>query len=300
MPIQQQGLVKQKSLSEREIEEIMQLAYICNMHENIHIRIIVRLLYMRSGDNYNDFLYYEDQQLVGYIALDGEDDEGELTGMVHPAYRRRGIFRQMLHALYEEGRQRGIERLIFVCEHSSISGQAFIQSLADKVTLLLAEHEMVLTDYRPRAIVGEHVEMRQMAREDVDAAVSIAAEGSKDKEDKEDKEAIRSFFIQCISSPGERFYLGILYGQPVGVLRLVEMGDGRLGIYTFNMHPTYRGRGYGRQMLQDAIQIAQTEQAQEVMLEVDVENANALGLYRSVGFTVKTTYEYYQMDVRTQ
>ena len=222
MPIQQQGLVKRKSLSERDIEEVMQLTHICNMHENIHIRIIVRLLYMRSGDSYNDFLYYEDQQLVGYIALDGEGDEGdegELMGMVHPAYRRRGIFRQMLNALYEEGHQRGIERLIFVCEHSSVSGQALIQSLADKVTLLLAEHEMVLTDYRPRAIVGEHVEMRQMDRENVDAAVSIAAEGSKDKE------AIRSFFIECISSPGERFYLGTLHGQPIGVLRLVEMGE---------------------------------------------------------------------------
>lgn len=290
MPVEQrQGLITWKSLSEREIAEIMQLVHICNAHENIHLRIILRSLYMRSGESYNDFLYYKDNQLIGYIGLDGDGDEGELMGMVHPAYRRHGIFRVMLNALYEECRQRGIQRLIFVCEYSSPSGQAFIQSLADKVTLLLAEHEMLLTDYSPRAIVGERVEMRLMDREDVDAAVSIAVAGG------EDAETTRAFFIQCIKSPGERLYLGILHTQPIGMLRLVEMGDRRIGIYTFNMHPIYRGRGYGRQMLQDAIQIAQAEQAQGIMLEVDVENTNALGLYRSVGFTVKTTYEYYQM-----
>ena len=291
---QWQGLVKRQRLGEREITEILQLLRICNAYENIHIRIIVRSLALRSDDIYHDFLYYEQGQLVGYIMLDGEGDDGELTGMVHPEYRRRGLFRTMLNALYEECRWRGVERLILVCERSSPSGQAFMRTLADKVTPVLAEHEMVLTDYRPRAIVGEHVALHLMTWEDVAAVVAVMAASD------EEAERMRSFFVTSLRTPGERFYLGTLHGQPVGVLRLVEMGDGRTGIYTFNVRPTLRGRGYGRQMLQAAIHIAREERAREIMLEVDIENTNALGLYRSVGFTVKTTYEYYQLNLQIQ
>jgi ribosomal protein S18 acetylase RimI-like enzyme len=31
------------------------------------------------------------------------------------------------------------------------------------------------------------------------------------------------------------------------------------------------------------------------MLEVDVDNLNALGLYLSIGFEIKTTYDYYKV-----
>ena len=82
----------------------------------------------------------------------------------------------------------------------------------------------------------------------------------------------------------------------MGCLRLDEMED-EVGIYGFVVRPEQRGRGYGRQILEEAIRIIRAEGGKEITLEVETDNVNAIGLYRSCGFLVKTTYDYYSLDI---
>jgi len=91
----------------------------------------------------------------------------------------------------------------------------------------------------------------------------------------------------------------VLDEEPIGCLRLDEM-DGEVGIYGFVVRPGYRGRGYGRQMLEAVIRKIQAESQKGIMLEVDTENTIAIGLYRSCGFQVKTTYDSYDLDVQNR
>jgi ribosomal protein S18 acetylase RimI-like enzyme len=282
-----QGLVRTTQLTEATLAEIRQLAAICNEYEHIQMFLPTRWLLRETVGH---FFYYEGGILVGYIAFDSASKE--LVGMVHPAYRRRGIFRKLLHALYHECKRRSIDFVVFICERASSSGQAFIQAMSEALTLVLSEHQMVLKTYRPRKIVGERIRLRLVAeQEDVEAAVSVAPE---------DAEEVRRHVTHALQSTGERAYLGILdNNQPIGMLRLIDM-DNHIGIYTLIVHPDYRGRGYGRQMLQEAIRIAQAEGAREIMLEVNIYNENALGLYLSVGFEFRTTYEYYYLPISVE
>ena len=73
-----------------------------------------------------------------------------------------------------------------------------------------------------------------------------------------------------------------------------------VGIYGFVVRSAYRGRGYGRQMLEETIRTIQARSQKQIMLEVDSQNTNALGLYRSCGFKETTTYGYYNLDIGRQ
>src|SRR6266581_9802995 len=119
-----QGLVKKQTLTEAEATAIQQLTTICNNYEQLHMRLDV--LRKPPGNETNDFLYYEDGKLLGYLTIASwGTKEREMTGMVHPDYRRRGIFSALLTAAKEECRQRDVQKLILVCDHTSQSGLAF-------------------------------------------------------------------------------------------------------------------------------------------------------------------------------
>src|SRR5437660_12064453 len=113
--ITEQGLVKKQILTEAEATAIEQLITTCNNYEGLHMRIDVGALRQRAGNEANDFLYYEDDYLVGYLYVEGWGSrDREIAGMVHPDYRRRGIFSSLLAAAKEECYQRDVRKLIIV------------------------------------------------------------------------------------------------------------------------------------------------------------------------------------------
>ena len=54
-----------------------------------------------------------------------------------------------------------------------------------------------------------------------------------------------------------------------------------------------RGKGYGRAILQQTIEIARPDGYPRIYLEVDDDNTVARRLYESSGFQTTTTYGYY-------
>lgn len=283
-----QGLVKKQSLTEAEVTAIEQLIHTCNSFERLRMRIDVGALRQRAGDETHDFLFYEDSTLVGYLDVEswGSRDR-ELTGMVHPDYRRRGIFSSLLAAAQMECRQKDVQKLILVCEHVSQSGLAFVHTI--KAQLEYSEHEMVLGIFRERHTVHEGLDIRQANRNDLNAIVSILAT------DSGNVESISKWVTKCFEDPSSRFYLATLEGKPLGCLRLDFMRD-QVGIYAFEVRLGYRGRGYGRQMLEEAIRAIRSETQKHIMLDVETDNTNAMGLYLSCGFEIKTTYDYYHLN----
>lgn len=271
-----------------EVAEIERLIAVCDAYEGLHMRLGLDELRKRSGDEARDLLYYEDGALVGYLGVDGWGKEREMTGMVHPGYRRRGIFSQLFAAAKAAYQRLGVHKLILVCEQSSVSGQAFVKTTGAQRAY--AEHEMVLGTFKERRVFHEGLQMRQANSSDLDAIASILAA------DSGNVEAEKQWIGKLLEDPNRRFYLATLHGKPVGCLRLDDMGD-QVGIYAFEIRVGYRGLGYGRQMLEEAIRSTRAETQKRIMLDVETNNTNAIGLYRSCGFEVKTTYDYYALDI---
>src|SRR5579885_2714596 len=292
-----QGLVAKQKLSEAELADIRQLTDSCDRYEGLHMRILWDMLQARPGIEVNDFLYYEGETLAGYLAMDSWGiDERELTGMVHPEYRRKGIGHALLNAAREECFSRGIKQVILVCERTSPSGQAFARSVGGRLDF--SEHEMVLENFQERNLFDERLYFRLAEPSDLEALAAIQAGSFGDT--LEEARHAQSRYLQepnCyiyIATFGEE---SVGCEEPVGTLRLYEAED-RIGIYGFGVLPDYRGRGYGRQMLEEAIRSIRARSQKMITLDVETDNVNAIGLYCSCGFEIKTTYDYYAIDAQ--
>ncbi|GCE19477.1 GNAT family N-acetyltransferase [Dictyobacter kobayashii] len=292
-----QGLVKKHTLSAVEIQSLRQLADECERYEHLHMRIEWRQLQQRAGFVVKDFLYYEDGALVGYLTLDDQgSQQNEVVGMVHPEYRRRGIFRQLLAAAASECQLRGMQQLILVCERNSRAGHAFLR--AQGATLSESEHEMLLTHIPQRTAFDERLTIHKADIHEAEALIKVQSESFGDPVD-----ATRRRVLHCLQNPTRPYYLAVFGDEevgchePVGSFRL-ETAQEVVGIYAFGVRPDYQGRGYGRQILEEAIFILHSQNAaRSIMLDVDVENSRALHLYRACGFEVRTTYDYYVLDL---
>ncbi len=295
MQSEKQGIFAKQALTEDEMTEIQQLAVICNTFESLHIRLPhAKMFKTRSENEILDFLYYEEGRLVGYLGIDEYGSkEKDFEGMVHPEHRRKGIASRLLQAAKEEARHSGIEQLILTCEPSSNSGTAFAKAIHAHPAF--SEHVMVLRTYKERPLFDERLTFRQaVSVDDLAMVASIMAT------DMGDIEQAKRYVADMTKQDNQRFYL-MTFGGPevgcdeaIGSLRVSKM-EQRTGIYGFVVRPEYRGKGYGRQLLQEAIRIIRDEGSQEIVLDVDVDNTNALGLYLSCGFEIKTTYDYYSL-----
>jgi ribosomal protein S18 acetylase RimI-like enzyme len=293
--MQRQGLVKKALLTDIELAEIKQLTDLCNTYENLCMRLSFSMLRERSGRVNNDFLYYEQNMLVGYLALDEWGmDEKEVVAMVHPDFRRRGICTMLLVEAREDCQQREIPRLLLVCEQSSLSGQGYVKAIGAQLDF--SEHEMVLKNFQERSAFDERLSLHEAGRGDIDAVAAVLSASFDDPEPLVTANLLKRF----AQEPRPHIYLAtfgegeLSCKEPVGTLRLDEF-DGVIGIYGFGVVPDYRGRGYGRQMLEEMIRMLRTTSSQPIMLDVETDNASAIGLYTSCGFRIKTTYDYYNV-----
>lgn len=287
-----QSLVIKSTLTSDELAEISRLIDICNQHDGLRMRIGIDMLRERRGDESNDFLYYVDGQLVGYLEADSYGrKEKELVGMVYPDFRRQGIFTALFTAAREELQRRGVQELILVCKHKSASGQAFIATTGAE--LAYSEHEMWLGTFNERGRRTPGLSMRRADAQDIDTIVSFLAT------DSGNVEGVKSWVTELMGKPDKFwFYLATLNGQPLGTVRLDFMEE-VTGIYAFEVRMGYRGLGYGREMLEQLIHIAREASPKPVMLDVQTDNTNAVGLYLSCGFEVKTTYDYYELPLES-
>jgi len=284
----EQGLIPCRQPSAAQIGEIEALAAACNAAEGLELKLNLDMVQTRAGDRPEDFLYYAQGRLVGFLGLYGLSDT-ETTGMVHPERRRQGIGSRLLDAGLAELRRRGAPSALLVCEQASRSGQAFVAARGGLYEF--SEHRLVRTDPRSPALEPGAVDIEIAGAGDLVAVAHVQAVAFGDTEE----DAWRRVERDQQGNP-RRYYLARLDGDPVGALGLSFEPEGAY-IAGVAVLPEFRGRGYARRLLaravRDALAAGQTRQA----LEVATDNANALGLYESCGFRPVTRYDYFRLDL---
>ena len=284
MSTSRQGLVAARGLAPEEVAEIRGLAEMCNALEGLDLTL--NLAPEPPPGETNQFLCYQDGVLAGYCSMyPGRNTE--MSGMVHPDYRRRGIGRELFAAARDEVIRRGA-RALLICETGSASGQAFVSALG--LPRDMAEHRMELRSFPVPPPSDERFRLRRAEPEDVDTLARVSAEAFGDPLDR-----TRERVTQLMAALNQRFYLGLFEQEPVGALR-VEDYDGRTFIYGFGVLPQHRGQGLGRRILTRTLEILRAEGRTAVGIEVETDNVPALALYHSCGFEIVRTYEYFKVE----
>jgi ribosomal protein S18 acetylase RimI-like enzyme len=279
----QDGLVAANQLDADQRREALALAETCNRLEGLTLKLNVSR--DAEGMPANKWLYYEQGALLGYAALDGGSPEAELCGMVAPAHRRKGIGRALLNAVTDACRRASVYRLLLIREDASTSGQAFVRAInaGHSFSELHMEMDAPSAAEQPR----KDVLVREATPQDYDALAEVlvsAFGGSYDH---------TRARIEAEAGEGDGRYLaGEVDGRLVGGLKLYEH-DGRAGVYAFGVSQEERGKGYGRAILQQTIEMARANGYPRIYLEVDDDNTVARRLYESSGFQTTTTYGYY-------
>ena len=85
-------------------------------------------------------------------------------------------------------------------------------------------------------------------------------------------------------------------GKAIGYLCSVRLADGGVRIMMFAVHPTYRGQGKGRELLDALITRARMQRIRYITLEVREENLPARKFYKGKGFVEVSTLRGYYSD----
>lgn len=291
------NLMEKQGLSEPELRDIRALADLCNAEDGITLKLNWDMLSARPAGVTNDFLMYEKDELIGFLGVyTFRSTEAEISGMVHPHYRRKGVFTRLADAASEECRRRGIPKLIFICQEHSASGKAFLQ--ARGAVYSFSEHwmEMRMPDGQtppvPETRQTEALELRLAAADDVEVLTELNRQGF----DMSYEDA-RVYAENTVADKKEKTYVAELGGKPIGKLA-VRVDEGVAFIFGFCVLTQYRGRGCGREILARTIERVYREGGTvRFELEVAADNPRALRLYESCGFRALNANDYYTIEL---
>lgn len=277
-------------LNPTQLAQIQQLEGVCNQFEALTMKLNWMTLHDRPKDQQNDFLAYADEQLVGYLALYGFNQrEAEISGMIHPAYRRQGIFKQLVALANTELKARSIPNMLFICEQRSTAGKACLQTLMAHYEF--SEYKMRWQE--PVAFVAgaSALQLQPAEPEDIPELVSLdeLCFGVS-------TEAAQRWLAQDMLDPQRRVWLVMLGSAKIGKIN-VWSNETETYISGVCIRPEYRGQGHGKTVLTRVLEQLATENHTQVVLEVACENEHALSLYQQCGFRTVTAYDYYRLPV---
>lgn len=276
-----------QGLTKDELEKITELERACSNYEKLHMKLNWDMLENRPAAQKNDFLYYEGEQLVGFLGMYNMDQmsiEVEITGMVHPDYRRRGIFKELFDAAKQECTERAVKRILLICERSSVVGKGFVEYTGAKY--VFSEYRMSFEQSIVMDCPKNGIELRKAEHKDTKEIKELDAVGfGISEEEIEDRE---------VNVGSKTIYLAQLNGKNIGKIGALIEGE-IWYVFGFVIRPEYRRKGYGREVLSLLLSKLTEGPMKSVILEVAVENEKALSLYKSCGFQELTVYDYYEL-----
>jgi ribosomal protein S18 acetylase RimI-like enzyme len=298
------SLLLRHSLRQEEYNAIDTLQKLCEKQESIVLKLELDYKF-GNGNNtvevtetnaVNEFMYFDKEELIGYLGIGtfgGALAPFELTGMVHPAYRRQGVFTKLMELALNECRNRKAPCILLLCDKTSVSGQEYVRKT--KAKYQYSEFEMYLHDKWQDNLQADSKDIHFQKAMNADAG-EVARQNAIYFGSIEEENAIEGEWIwpEEEEKKGMTIYLAKKEEIVIGKVHLQQI-NGLGAIYGLGVLPEFRGNGYGRGILIRAIKQLLEENADKIMLQVAAENETALSLYLSCGFQETSVMDYYEL-----
>jgi ribosomal protein S18 acetylase RimI-like enzyme len=284
-------LICSNGLNYEQLEDIKQLEAVCNTYDQIKMKLNWDFLSSRPEAKVQDFLYYSSTDLVGFLAIYiFNQKEVEISAMVHPEYRQRGIFNHLLRKASEYIKELNINNVLFFCDKNSRDGLAVLQQLNAKY-----EFSEYLMEYKKDVLINkssnDNLLIRPAKREDLPYIVSIDIECFHMPENELQKIVSEQFQSKNILN-----FVAEYDNKIIGKINVLT-DHVPCYIFGFSVLPSYQGKGFGSEILLKTLHMLEKQNIDQISLEVSVENLNALKLYENVGFYVSTGYDYFRKKI---
>ncbi|MBS5949174.1 MAG: GNAT family N-acetyltransferase [Clostridium sp.] len=290
--VKSQKIILKKYLDENDIKLIRNLEDICLTEDNINLkleleyRIEIKKDYNKSLNDVNEILYYLNDELIGYAGISAfSRNIAEINGMVHPSFRRKGIFTKIIEIALDECRKRNFKEILLLGDDKSASAMKFIKKT--KAIYSFSECRMTCLEWEVKEINNESIVVKATNKnaEDIDRLNTLFF-GDVSSEmilpEDEEKNNNITYFIK-------------IDDKIIGKIKTSKEEENSIYISGFGIIPEYRRKGYGRASLVKGLNKLKGENISKIELDVEIKNKNALNLYKSCGFKEGSIMNYYRM-----
>lgn len=290
--VKSQKIILKKYLDENDIKLIRNLEDICLTEDNITLKLEleyrteIKKDYNKSLNDVNEILYYVNDELIGYAGISAfSRNIAEINGMVHPSFRRKGIFTKIIEIALDECRKRNFKEILLLGDDKSVSAMKFIEKT--KGIYSFSECRMTCLEWEVKEINNESIVVKATNKnaEDIDRLNTIFF-GDVSSEmilpEDEEKNNNITYFIK-------------IDDKIIGKIKTSKEEENSIYISGFGIVPEYRRKGYGRASLVKVLNKLKGENISKIELDVEIKNKNALNLYKSCGFKEGSIMNYYRM-----
>ncbi|QKS70524.1 GNAT family N-acetyltransferase [Paenalkalicoccus suaedae] len=278
------------SLDSADLMAIYSLLEQCEKKDKAELELLFNLpmLENRTGEHTFDFLCYDKKRLVGYLAaFDIIDDKHlEVTAVVHPRYRKNRIFSGLLKQAQHEFDRKGVKEILIVIPTNSKAGRKIVAAMEINLS-----HSEFTLEHDKRSFLSEKTPftLTPLEHEDLPIISPIVADAFSDPLDESEQ-----FLAKTIDSkPYHPFKVIDASGEIIGTITVYL--DGRQGFISgFVVDRRLQGQGLGKKILRQTVGMLQADNIYDILLDVEVTNANALRLYEECGFRSIAGYDYYK------
>lgn len=217
--------------------------------------------------------------------------ETEIGALVHPDYRRRGVFKALLREALGEISRYGYRRGLFVCDVSFDSGT----NIAEKLRLKRDHGEFHMLRDIGELKINERLSdiiIAEAGENELDELTELGTEVFDIDEISE-----RQLLLRTLESP-DRVQLAVKKGDKIIGLCGIRIKNGECMVFGLGIHPEERHKGYANGLLAFIAGYAGKKGAETLSLDVDSENIAAISLYESFGLKRAFETDYYIFTFR--
>ncbi|MBJ8112896.1 GNAT family N-acetyltransferase [Bacillus cereus group sp. N6] len=285
------NIEQKKSLIANEIQQMKDLAHICGQHDQIDYSsdLHINFLTARNNEEVYDFLFYDNTQLIGALSMyDFErPTKLELIGFVHPNYRKQHIGTTLLQTAMKEIRIRAADEALLIMNGDSASGKEFARHM--KLPYLYSEYSMEFKAKEVQKTTKNSIQLTLASSGSLLDLIEISSKAFGDS-----AKNTATWLQRMMNSPSYQVYCALIDEKVIGTITVSEQEQSTT-LSGFAVHPSYQGKGYGKDILSYMVHTLITKGISTIELDVETKNNHALKLYTQCGFEMKKKHDYYNV-----
>ncbi|KAA0768254.1 GNAT family N-acetyltransferase [Bacillus sp. AR2-1] len=285
------NIEQKKSLIANEIQQMKDLAHICGQHDQIDYSsdLHINFLTARNNEEVYDFLFYDNTQLIGALSMyDFErPTKLELIGFVHPNYRKQHIGTTLLQTAMKEIRIRAADEALIIMNGDSASGKEFARHM--KLPYLYSEYSMEFKAKEVQKTTKNSIQLTLASSGSLLDLIEISSKAFGDS-----AKNTATWLQKMMNSPSYQVYCALIDEKVIGTITVSEQEQSTT-LSGFAVHPSYQGKGYGKDILSYMVHTLITKGISTIELDVETKNNHALKLYTQCGFEMKKKHDYYNV-----
>ncbi|GAA0136204.1 GNAT family N-acetyltransferase [Paenibacillus sp. YSY-4.3] len=286
--MQEYQIIKMEDYSNDQIYRIRTLEQLCKINDRSNLRVGIESLKAIDGDE--AYLCFFDNRLIGFLSWYTSDGtEANINGMVHPDFRRKGVFTALLKRALSEMQARGIQVCRFRIPFNSEPGIGFMKHSG--ANFHTSEFSMNLKQFQADASNHPAFILRLAEDQDLEFMITCSSQAFGDSET-----WTRNYFART-REPERVSYIALDNLKPIGMIRVNYVSRDTAVIHDLCVLPLHQGKGYGRKILNQVVKILLEQECATIRLGVVTDNRRALNLYQSIGFEVSSEFHYYVISL---